>query len=68
MRMPPYDAAAICPKCGHDDISTQYRSSGNSWLCGTECFCDYAHIHRYCRRCGADWLEAPLDAKTEEKQ
>ena len=65
MRMPPYDAAAICPKCGYDDIAVSWRRNGHRCWEKTCWFDSGEHIHRSCRRCGADWLEAPRDATTE---
>ena len=61
---------AGCPKCGGVDITTRFcrdctwssyelqragiRAPGLEY--GDE------HMHRCCRRCGHEWLEAPLDS------
>ena len=65
IELPAYRADAICSKCGDADIATEYQP--NSHRCSPLAACwvlrIQGHIHRHCRRCGNDWLEAPLDAK-----
>jgi hypothetical protein len=65
--MKPFDENARCPKCGGADIHAQYGADQfqcHNWNCrvGKE------HIHRYCRRCGYGWVEAPMDAGGGEQE
>lgn len=55
--MKAFDAAAICAKCGGDDINTYYcKGSVWAWECAAER--RGQHLHRDCRRCHYGWLEA----------
>ena len=60
MNLKPFDAEACCPKCGNDDISTQYHAVGASrpmddcWNTSIE---EVVHHDRYCRRCSYEWYE-----------
>ena len=53
-----YDPAALCPKCGHDDVGSYYdlgcRASG--------CRDHPERIDRHCRRCHYEWSESPVAA------
>lgn len=61
--MKPYDPKAVCPKCGHSDISSEYCSG----IYPDHGYYDPPHpsddeaIHRHCQRCQYGWAEAPLD-------
>lgn len=62
MQLPFYDQNARCPKCYHDDISTQYVKQGERY--GQPCefypvdVREHEHLHRHCRRCSFEWCEA----------
>lgn len=65
MNLPPFNPAAICPKCGHGDVSTRYEESycTSTWSTTNRCPArgEGEHIDRQCRRCQYRWAEAPLD-------
>ena len=61
--MKPYSEKSICSKCGHDVIETRYCGPGANRYDMARCLVDGEHLHRTCKRCGYEWLEAPLDAK-----
>ena len=58
-----FDKARTCPKCGGSDMYDRYHRQRTF---GEDCsFSDIhrsgdEHIHRFCRTCQYDWLEAPL--------
>lgn len=57
----PFNEQAACPKCGHTDISTQFRSFYSTFVgCVSGCP-DEEHMHRTCRNCGYRWPEACRD-------
>ncbi len=62
-----FNNSATCSKCGSSNVSARYCE--HDWCSdfdhkyGRCQAADGPHIHRYCRRCGYDWLEAPLDAE-----
>lgn len=59
--LPPYNASATCPKCGRDDIGSQFYRAGHwSYEMAVP---SGEHMHRHCYGCGCSWNEAPLDAK-----
>jgi hypothetical protein len=67
-QLPPFDAAAACPKCGHDIIGTLYTPNALVWkICeghlpeGTD-RSTFQHLHRMCRRCPCVWAEAVTGA------
>lgn len=71
MALPPFNAEAICPKCGGEEIGIYY--SRNRYHCSYDCGNELpwqdrevAHMERKCRRCGYRWIEAPLDAAKGE--
>lgn len=54
--LPPFDAASLCPKCGHDDIGARHVPA-----CGcSRDDCKGEHIARNCRRCQFEWAEGAL--------
>lgn len=65
--MKPFDAEAKCPKCGGDDLATTFHAASDlthPMAVGRDrCDVHDEHIHRHCRRCGYDWIEAPLDKR-----
>lgn len=50
-----YNPYRRCSKCGSNLISAAYHRPA-------ECDIAFEHMHRYCKSCGYDWLERPLDA------
>jgi len=58
--MQQFNAEAICPKCGHKDISARFCERARAW---DSCWSAVKgeHIHRCCRRCLYEWFEAPLN-------
>lgn len=66
IHMPPFNGEATCPKCGHDDIGTHYCEE-QARTFTPHCASPWervGHLHRKCRRCNYEWIEAPLDAAT----
>ena len=76
--MKPYNPDALCPMCGYAVISTGYCIV--SWMNDLSATGSHTgvqeigktglgpgHLDRYCKRCGFEWIEAPVEAK-EEKQ
>ena len=68
----PYDPAALCPKCRHDDIGTGYYKSAFD-LCytsrekmGLGIGEDRNFLVRTCRRCHYEWPEGTVEGKTKE--
>ena len=66
MLLPIYNAESRCLKCGGEDISSQYHSSG-PYDCGWIGGCGIPrptveHIKRCCQRCSHYWVEATLDS------
>ena len=60
--MQPYNPAGHCPKCGHDDIATEYhRADTLDCAPHRESYDSAEHIERQCKRCQFRWYEAPLD-------
>lgn len=63
--LPPYSGPrAVCPKCGCEVVSSRYCPGhapfSRHGLCGH--MRRDQHQQRTCRRCGYEWLEAPVDA------
>jgi hypothetical protein len=58
--LPIFDPKAICLKCGSSEIATNWCDKEDHfdkpWITGD-------HMHRHCRMCGYEWLEAPLDVR-----
>lgn len=46
--MEPYDPDAVCPKCGFEQVKSEYVSDGD-------------FLVRECLRCEHEWNETPLD-------
>lgn len=61
--MKTFDEKAVCPKCGHSEIDTQY-CEGYDWIkIGSCCFeIKQQHLHRRCKRCHYGWPEKCLPA------
>ena len=60
----PYDPAATCSKCGHDDIRTIFRQG-----CLPPSCMDHPDVMlRICRRCSYRWDEAPLTSGGGEQR
>lgn len=51
--MEKYDPGRPCPKCGCEDVSTDFRMASGSG----------SRMERRCARCGYKWAEKPLDEK-----
>ena len=62
--MPRYDPMHPCPKCGYNMAGSHYCEEQYAPMAARTC-ADTPHIHRYCRRCEWEWLEAPLDAEPQ---
>lgn len=64
--LPPFNAGATCPKCGHDQVRVAYVSEHRSWSspsCGLTHEAKYVeHLDRSCQRCHYTWAEAVLEA------
>lgn len=68
VELPPFNADATCPKCGHDDVDTWYQLTahchGKGWCAAREAHylarkcCEAEHLHRICKRCRFGWAEA----------
>ena len=63
-----YSKDRWCPKCGGQDISTRYHSKESAmdicWCSGIDM---QEHMHRYCRNCHYEWLEASLSTAVDHK-
>lgn len=58
--IPPFNRAAVCPKCRHDGVTTRYCAGGDfSWHC--EVRMPGEHLHRRCSRCHYLWVQRCLD-------
>jgi hypothetical protein len=67
--MEPYNLTARCPKCGCDDIKSNYCDGR---------YCElklssldphrWDHIHRVCQRCHYLWPEAPIAALAQQQE
>lgn len=67
--LPAFDPDAPCPKCGHDQISTDYHGATCDRWPGTcpvhmelsrPACCTAEHLHRWCDRCKFRWAEAVI--------
>ena len=57
--LPPYNKKRKCSKCGDKDISTRLCHGGHYGV--SRGFCaEGEHLHRHCRNCSFEWLEAIL--------
>jgi len=70
INLPDFDGDAVCSKCRGDDIYTRWCKQGNqvSWRSAELCrwqFRDVEHMHRFCRSCGFEWLEATADVEQQ---
>jgi hypothetical protein len=54
----PYNATALCPKCGHNEISTIYCELRHHTLKQGS---HRAHMHRRCAKCQYEWHQRCLD-------
>lgn len=57
----PFEPAATCPKCGHDDVTTGYRSGAHY-----PCYEWGEHLDRICRRCHHSWPQRCIDRREDE--
>jgi hypothetical protein len=53
---PPYDANAMCPKCGGSDVSSKWGGDNYYYWEGKYL---KEHMRRECRNCRYGWLESP---------
>lgn len=71
--LPPFRKAARCDKCGGSDVSSSFhRAADSGYYCNgignSVCRDTWGvwerpeHLKRRCRRCGYEWLEAPIGA------
>ena len=70
MKLPAYDPAAICPKCGCSEIRSCYRRRATYGFDHGDfeyrVFCELQSqpfMKRVCQCCHYGWPEAPLDEK-----
>ena len=59
--MQPFDPAAICAKCGSDQITARYCTESFYFSGNHPRHERHPAIHRHCQRCHYEWLEMPLD-------
>lgn len=64
--LPPYDPEAICPKCGHEEVTVAYVASHTSYSSprcgGTHLTHKYTeHLDRHCQRCHYEWAESVIE-------
>lgn len=57
--MKEFDENAVCPKCGHPEVTIRYHN-GVDYMSG--CYEAGEHLHRTCARCNHWWREKCLDA------
>jgi hypothetical protein len=67
--MTPYNANATCPKCGNDDVNSQYHDGMLCGLYNSGCSANNydkgkEHVSRHCKRCHYEWAESPVAATT----
>jgi len=55
MKLPVFNEKATCSKCGGKDIRAKYCTDG--WA--------GEHLHRWCHRCGYEWVEACLPTEPQ---
>ncbi len=67
MALKKLDLNAKCPKCGNEDVSVYYH---DGYFVGRTSACEFGsdvnrkeHMHRVCKRCHFEWLEACLGAE-----
>ena len=62
----PFNPDTTCPKCGGEDVSTDYHGSNPgsvTWCYRGDCMGPQTEHHeRHCRRCHYEWVEGVLDA------
>lgn len=70
--MTPFNPNAKCPKCGSDQITSQFKPAGTNHRYVKEemRYEEYVvkpeQIDRRCVNCGYSWPEAPMDKETSE--
>lgn len=52
-----------CRKCGCKDIYVRWEPGIHWSSVARMCTRQQEHLHRYCRNCGWDWTEPPLDVE-----
>ena len=60
-KLEPFNPDIRCPKCGHEDIHARFDKDEYECLY-SEPKWKGEHIHRHCRRCSFNWIEAALDS------
>jgi hypothetical protein len=57
----PFNAAATCPKCGHNKVNTWHCDGADTDI--RSCWpVEREHLHRCCERCKFEWLESVIVA------
>jgi predicted nucleic-acid-binding Zn-ribbon protein len=56
-----FEEDAECIKCGCKDVTSHFYEKG--WHGDLKQVTQQDLIKRFCKRCGFDWLELPLDAE-----
>lgn len=54
---PPFDPAATCPKCDHDEVRTTHQAD-HIWTERCSGACPAECLIRTCQRCHYQWAEA----------
>lgn len=58
--IPPFNPKATCSQCGYDDIMTRWCPGGCKDILG-DIRPIVGHLHRICKRCAFEWLEATIE-------
>jgi hypothetical protein len=66
-----YDPDAMCRKCDQGDVATNYHKGCTQCSLCHHYGCNGGsepHMHRYCRTCGHEWNELPVDASAPTRR
>jgi len=68
--MKEYNPGAICPKCGHIEVSSEHHHADSWWYDESIKEPHYTYhteeiIQRECNRCHFNWHERPMEAANE---
>ena len=70
MSRKPYDPQAVCRKCAHVEVVTEYCTGNKpfAYLANVACELIGEHFHRRCKRCGYEWTESTWKPTTREER